>query len=93
MEFIITLIAGAIGGNVAGGLLRSANLGVIGSSVAGVLGGGLGGQVLMLLDAGGWTRIMGGGDAGAIIGALVFGTLGGGAAMAILGVIRRLLAR
>ena len=39
MELIIQLIAGAVGGNVAGKLLPQFNLGTLGNSIAGILGG------------------------------------------------------
>ncbi len=52
MELIIQLIAGAIGGNAAGALLKRQSLGTLGNSVAGVLGGGLGGQILGMLGGG-----------------------------------------
>ena len=37
MELIISLIAGAVGGNVAGGLLKNINLGLLGNSIVGVV--------------------------------------------------------
>ncbi|MDW3118229.1 MAG: hypothetical protein R8G60_10940 [Roseovarius pacificus] len=53
MELLISLIAGALGGNIAGGLLKNVNLGVLGNSIAGIVGGGLGGQLLSMVGAGG----------------------------------------
>jgi len=43
---IIQLICGALGGNAAGSLLKKQSLGTVGNSIAGILGGGLGGQIL-----------------------------------------------
>ena len=52
MELIIQLIAGAVGGNVAGGLLKNLNQGTLINSIAGIVGGGLGGQILGALTGG-----------------------------------------
>ena len=43
---LIQLISGAVGGNVAGGLLKNLSLGTLGNSIAGIVGGGIGGQIL-----------------------------------------------
>jgi hypothetical protein len=40
VPLIIQLVSGAVGGNVAGGLLKNLNLGTLGNSIAGILGGG-----------------------------------------------------
>ena len=46
-------MAGAAGGNLAGSLLKQYNLGTLGNSIAGIVGGGLGGQLLgMLIESG-----------------------------------------
>lgn len=50
---IIQLICGAVGGNVAGALLKNFSLGTAGNSIAGIIGGGLGGQILGALLGGG----------------------------------------
>ena len=50
---VIQLISGAPGGNIAGSVLKSFNLGPIGNSIVGIPGGGLGGQLLSLMGAGG----------------------------------------
>ena len=74
MELIVQLIAGAVGGNVAGGLLKNFNLGMLGNSLAGIVGGGLGGQILGGLMGGGAEAVAGGGmDVGSIIGSLASG--------------------
>ena len=53
VSLIIQIISGAVGGNVAGGLLKQYDLGVLGNSIAGILGGGIGGQLLAMLIGGG----------------------------------------
>lgn len=45
---IIQLISGALGGNVAGALLKNQSLGTFGNAIAGIVGGGIGGQLLEL---------------------------------------------
>ncbi len=96
MELIIQLIAGALGGNVAGAALKNLSLGTLGNSIVGVLGGGLGGQILGMLGAGGvaaGTAAAGGMDIGSIIGSLASGGVGGGVLMAIVGVLKNVLAK
>ncbi|MBL4757113.1 MAG: hypothetical protein JKY32_05590 [Rhizobiales bacterium] len=91
MELIIQLIAGAVGGNVAGRLLRQFDLGTLGNSVAGILGGGIGGQLISQftnLSAGG-----GGMDIGAIVGQIASGGVGGGVLLVIVGLVRKMMSR
>ena len=91
LAVIIQLICGAVGGNIAGSLLKNFSLGTIGNSIAGIVGGGLGGQLLGLLGVG----VAGGGglDIGSIIGSIAGGGVGGGVLMAIIGMIRNALAK
>jgi uncharacterized membrane protein YeaQ/YmgE (transglycosylase-associated protein family) len=85
VALLVQLISGAIGGNVAGSLLKKLSLGTIGNSIVGILGGGLGAVVLnaLGLDAG-----TGGMDVGSVIGSIAGGGVGGGVLMAIVGAIR-----
>lgn len=85
LPVIIQLISGAVGGNVAGSLLKKQSLGTIGNSIAGILGGGLGGQLLGMLGIGTET---GGTDLNSIIGSLLGGGAGGGVLMVIVGLIK-----
>lgn len=75
MTLIIQLVCGALGGNLAGGLMKKLSLGTVLNSILGILGGGLGGQLLNLLGVG----FAGGGgeDIGSIIGNIVTGGVGG----------------
>ncbi|MFT7059511.1 MAG: hypothetical protein ACJASV_002020 [Pseudorhodobacter sp.] len=91
MELIISLIAGAIGGNGAGAVLKKLNQGPLLNSILGILGGGLGGQILGMLGAGG--AVAGGGDLGSIIGAIASGGVGGGALLAVFGVARKAMGK
>ena len=53
VALIIQLVSGAVGGNIAGLLMSKFNLGPIGNSIAGIVGGGLGGQLLSMVTSGG----------------------------------------
>jgi len=44
--WIISLLSGIIGGNMAGSAMKEQSLGTLGNSIAGLVGGGLGGQLL-----------------------------------------------
>jgi len=92
MELIISLIAGALGGNAAGGLMKNLSLGPIGNSIVGILGGGLGAQLLNMLGAGGVAGA-GGLDIGTIISQLASGGVGGGVLLAIVGLIKSMISK
>ena len=68
LPLIIQLISGAVGGNVAGGLLKQYSLGTVGNSIAGIIGGGVGGQLLGMLQPALSGAAGGGLDIGAIVG-------------------------
>ncbi|MGB5435742.1 MAG: hypothetical protein WBM98_07615 [Maribacter sp.] len=92
LPLIIQLVSGALGGNLAGKLLKNMSLGTLGNSIVGILGGGLGGQLLGMLGIGA------GADAGAmdmagIIGSVASGGVGGGVLMAIIGMIKNAMAK
>ena len=96
MELIISLISGAVGGNLAGGILKNINLGVIGNSLAGIVGGGLGGQILSMLGAGavaGDPTAAGGMDISSIIANVASGGVGGGVMLAIVGIVKKFIGR
>ncbi len=89
MGFIIQLIAGAIGGNAAGMVLKNYSLGTLWNSVVGIVGGGLGGQVLGMF---GLTMGGGGGlDIGTIVGQILSGGVGGGILLVVVGVVKKML--
>ena len=88
MELLIQLIAGAIGGNAAGAVLKNQSLGTLGNSIAGVIGGGLGGQILAMVGTAGAADAAAALDAGSIISALVSGGVGGGVVMAVVGLLK-----
>ncbi|MCH2034109.1 MAG: hypothetical protein MK202_11425 [Tenacibaculum sp.] len=78
MELIISLLTGALGGNLAGAVLKKFSMGTLWNSVVGILGGGLGGHLLGMLGL----------DLSGIVGSIAGGTVGGGVLMAIIGVIK-----
>ena len=84
---IIQLICGVLGGNAAGSLMKKQSLGPVGNSIAGILGGGLGGQILGMLT-GGSAAAAGGLDVASTISSVLSGGVGGGLLMAIIGLIR-----
>jgi len=53
IPMIINLVSGAVGGNVAGKLFKSINMGTLWNSILGIVGGGLGGQLLGMFGIGG----------------------------------------
>jgi uncharacterized membrane protein YeaQ/YmgE (transglycosylase-associated protein family) len=90
LALIISLVSGAVGGNVAGTLFKNINLGTAGNSIAGILGGGLGGYILSLL---GISAPQGGVDIGSIVGSIASGGVGGGVLMAIVGFVKQAMAK
>ena len=96
MELIISLIAGALGGNAVGAVAKNLNLGVLLNSVAGIVGGGLGSQIIGMLGGAGVAdaaAAAGGLDIGSIISSIASGGVGGGVLMAIVGVVKGMMAK
>lgn len=90
---ILQLLSGAVGGNVAGSLLKNISLGTLGNSLAGIVGGGLGGQILG--NVLGIPPVTGaeGFDIGALVQQFAGGGVGGAIVMAIVGMIKNAIAR
>lgn len=88
---IIQLISGAVGGNIAGAALKQYNLGTLGNSIAGLIGGGVGAQIIGALLGGGTGAEAAAGslDIGSIISQIVSGGVGGGILMVIVGLIKQ----
>ena len=78
-------MSGAIGGNLAGTLMKKFSMGTMWNSIIGILGGGLGGQILGMLglDLGGGEM-----DLTGILGNVAGGGVGGGVIMAVVGLIK-----
>ncbi len=90
LPLIIQLVSGAIGGNIAGSLLKNLSLGRVGNSILGILGGGLGGYLLNMLGIGDGG---GGMDLTGILGSVAGGGVGGGVLMAIVGMIKKAMSK
>lgn len=91
LPLIIQLLTGAAGGNVVGKLAKNLDLGTLGNSVAGIIGGGIGGQLLGMLgvEAGPSGSL----DIASLLGSVASGGVGGGALMAIIGLIKSVLSK
>ena len=83
MEFLISLLSGAVGGNLAGALLKKFSLGTLWNSVVGILGGGLGAQLLGMLNI----------DISGIIGNIAGSGVGGAVLLVIVGIIKGAMAK
>ena len=91
ITLLIQLASGALGGNLAGSLFKNISLGTLGNSLAGIVGGGLGGQILgSLLNL---PTVSGGLDPMTILSQVLSGGAGGGVLMAIIGILRTMMAR
>lgn len=86
VSLIISLVSGAAGGNIVGALFKKISLGVLGNSVAGILGGGIGSQILGGLLGGG-----AGAAGGGVLGSVLGSGIGGGVLMVIIGIIKNML--
>jgi uncharacterized membrane protein YeaQ/YmgE (transglycosylase-associated protein family) len=91
IALVIDLVCGAVGGNLAGSLLKNFNLGPVGNSIAGIVGGVTGGELLQHLT--GVAANTGGLDLGSIVSGIVGGGVGGGIVLVIVGWIKNMKAR
>ena len=93
LPLIIQLVSGAVGGNVAGKLLKNMSLGTVGNTIAGLLGGGLGGKILDMFMGGDGavaeaTDAASSMDMTAMLTEVAGGAVGGGGLMAIVGAVK-----
>lgn len=93
LSLIIQLLSGAAGGNIAGSLLKNQSLGPIGNTLAGVVGGGLGGQILNSALGLGKVAAASGMDIGTIVSQVAGGGVGGGVLMIVVGILKKMLAK
>ncbi|GMN07755.1 hypothetical protein MTsPCn5_31440 [Croceitalea sp. MTPC5] len=89
LPLIIQLLAGAIGGNLAGRLLPKLDLGTLGNSLSGIVGGGLGGTLLVVFDL----VVNNGIDMPNIVGSIASGGVGGGILMTITGALKSAISK
>lgn len=97
---IISLISGAVGGNIAGGAMPDKNLGTAGNTVTGLIGGGIVDFILKALGVLGAAHVAPGAttaatdamasglDLTSILAAIVGGGAGGGVLTAIVALIK-----
>jgi uncharacterized membrane protein YeaQ/YmgE (transglycosylase-associated protein family) len=90
VSLIISLLSGAVGGNVAGAALKDQSLGTVGNSLVGILGGGAGSLILQAL---GVATSGGGLDLGTVLGNIASGGVGGGLLMVVIGILKGALAK
>lgn len=80
LVWLVSLIVGAVGGNVAGALFKKVSLGTMGNSIAGIVGGAIGGPSLSAAlgptGVAGWL--------GSVLGALI----GGMVLMIVVGLVK-----
>lgn len=99
MGIVTDLIAGGVGGNIAGAILKKFDLGPIGNTVAGLVGGVGGGQLLSMLMSGGAAAAAssaatgGGMDMSSILANVGGAGVGGAVVMAIVGLIKGQMAK
>jgi uncharacterized membrane protein YeaQ/YmgE (transglycosylase-associated protein family) len=86
MEWLISLITGAVGGNIAGAVFKNLSLGTIGNTIAGLVGGGAGAAILnaaLGTNAGG----------GSVVGNIASSGVGSVVVMLIVGMIKNAMAK
>ena len=87
LPLVIQLIAGAIGGNAAGAVMKDKSLGALGNTIAGIIGGAVGGKLLGLLLGGAAAVDPAAATGGINIAALIEQIAGGGIGGAIVVVL------
>lgn len=100
--WIINAIAGALGGNLAGGVMKNVPTGWLTRSIAGIVGGSAGGQILAMLPPETAAAISGmiqgqdpilGLDLNHLAGGVASGGVGGAIALLLWGYVRRMMGR
>lgn len=89
LPWIIRIVGGAVGGNAVGKMSKDLSLGTVGNSIAGILGGGIGGQLLSMFGIGATPN--GGMDLGAIAANVGSAGAGGGVLMVVIGMAKKFL--
>ena len=89
LGLLVSLISGAVGGNVAGAAMQDKSLGTLGNSVAGIVGGGMGTFILQALGI--LVSSGAAGGLGAIIGNVAGGGVGGAVLLVIVSLLKKAL--
>jgi uncharacterized membrane protein YeaQ/YmgE (transglycosylase-associated protein family) len=92
LNLIIQLASGATGGNVAGALAEKYGMGPLGNTLAGLVGGGIGGELIKAALST-TTQAAGGLDLGTLLGDLGAGSAGGACVTILTGLARVHFAR
>lgn len=89
INLIISLVSGAVGGNLAGAAFSEKNLGVIGNTIAGLIGGGAGDFILRALGVLATTAATGNGfDLTTLLSTIAASGVSGGALTAVVTLIK-----
>ena len=86
MEWLISLITGAVGGNVAGAVFKNLSLGPLGNTIAGVVGDGAGAEILKMV-------LGSGAGGGTVVGNVASSGVGSVVVMLIVGLIKNAMAK
>jgi hypothetical protein len=97
-QMIISLVSGAVGGTAVGTVLKKLSLGKIGDALVGVVGGGVGSYAVGLLGLGtaatpAAADAAAGMDWSAILNSVGSGAVGGGVLLAVVGVVKGMMAK
>jgi uncharacterized membrane protein YeaQ/YmgE (transglycosylase-associated protein family) len=88
---LVSLISGAVGGNVAGAAMKDKSLGTLGNSLAGIFGGGIGSFLLQVLGI--LATSDAGGGLGNILGNVASGGVGGAVLLAVISALKGAMAK
>jgi uncharacterized membrane protein YeaQ/YmgE (transglycosylase-associated protein family) len=86
MEWLISLITGAVGGNIAGAVFKNLSLGPVGNTISGLVGGGAGAAILNAITG---SAAAGGGS---VVGNIASSGVGSVVVMLIVGFIKSKMA-
>jgi hypothetical protein len=90
IALFVQYASGAAGGNLAGSLFRSLNLGVAGNSLAGLIGGGIGSQLVNTSLGLAATTTAAGPDPGTLLAQASGGAIGGVLMALLVGLLTKL---
>jgi uncharacterized membrane protein YeaQ/YmgE (transglycosylase-associated protein family) len=93
VSFLVSLISGAIGGNVAGAAMEDKSLGLLGNSLAGVLGGNIGTALLQMVGIVAHSATVGDVTLGGILSNVASGGVGGAVLLIVISIFRGILQR
>jgi uncharacterized membrane protein YeaQ/YmgE (transglycosylase-associated protein family) len=88
---LVSLISGAVGGNLAGAAMKDKSLGTLGNSLAGIFGGGIGSFLLQVLGI--LATSDAGGGLGSILGHVASGGVGGAVLLAVVSALKSAMAK